>query len=76
MNRCEDEQKEGGYEDDRKLEKKGRERERERDGGGESRCKIHGEHLSRNIYESVAGNETDAEERGGRNGRERAARLE
>lgn len=34
MNRCEDEQKEGGYEDDRKLEKKGRERERERDGGG------------------------------------------
>lgn len=34
MNRCEDEQKEGGYEDDRKLEKKGRVRERERDGGG------------------------------------------
>lgn len=41
-----------------------------------SRCKIHGEHLSRNIYESVAGNETDAEERGRNNGRERAARLE
>lgn len=39
MNRCEDEQKEGGYEDDRKLEKKGRERERERDGGGEEREK-------------------------------------
>lgn len=56
-----------------------REKEREMGGGGrerESRCKIHGEHLSRNIYESVAGNETDAEERGGRNGRERAARLE
>lgn len=59
--------------------KRQRERKRERWGGGrerESRCKIHGEHLSRNIYESVAGNETDAEERGGRNGRERAARLE
>lgn len=51
-------------------------RERERASDSESRCKIHGEHLSRNIYESVAGNETDAEERGINNGRERAARLE
>lgn len=33
MNRCEDEQKEGGYEDDRKLEKKA-EREKEREMGG------------------------------------------
>lgn len=42
------------------------------------REKINKEHLSQNIYESVytAGNETDAEERGGKNGRERAARLE
>lgn len=64
MNRHAHEQKEGEWMKDRK----GRERE--------SRCKIHGEHLSRNIYESVAGNETDAEERGGKNGGERAARLE
>lgn len=55
---------------DRKLEKA------EREGERENRCKIHGEHLSRNIYESVAGNETDAEKRGGKNGRQRAARLE
>lgn len=69
MNRCRDEQKEREGDERQKLGK-GRERERE------SRCKIHGEHLSRNIYESVAGNETDAEERGRNNGRERAARLE
>ena len=35
MNRCEDEQKEGGYEDDRKLEKREREREREKEREGE-----------------------------------------
>lgn len=68
MNRCADEQKEGEWMRDRKLEKAERERE--------SRCKIHEEHLSRNIYETVAGNETGAGERGGKNGGERAARLE
>lgn len=70
MNRRRNEQKEREGMEDRKLEKG------ERASDSESRCKIHGEHLSRNIYESVAGNETDAEERGRNNGRERAARLE
>lgn len=55
---------------------KGRKLEKAERGKKESRCKIHGEHLSRNIYEAMAGNETDAEKRGGKNGGERAARLE
>lgn len=44
----------------------------------ERKKKINKEHLSQNIYESInmAGNETDAKERGGKNGGERAARLE
>lgn len=69
MNRRADEEKEGERMRGRKLEKAERERE--------CRCKIHGEHLSRNIYETVAGNETDAEERGGEKmAEQRAARLE
>lgn len=62
---------EGEWRTDRKLEKP-----RGGWGRGGSRWKIHGEHLSRNIYESVAGNETDAEKRGGKNGRERAVGLQ
>lgn len=65
---CADEQKE--RED--KGEKVGKANERE---GGESRCKLYGEHLSRNIHESVAGNDTDAEKREG-NGEQKAARLD
>lgn len=70
MNRHVDEQKRRrGVEEGQKVGKATGRR-------GESRWKIHGEHLSRNIYESVAGNETDAEKRGGKNGRERAVGLQ
>lgn len=51
---------------DRELEKAMKESKRV------SRCKIHGEHLSRNIYESAAGNETDE----GRRRKKKDARAE
>lgn len=67
MNRREDEQKEGEWEKGGKLEKGERDRAR---AGVRFMESTYPE-----IYESVAGNETDAEKRGGKNGRERAAGL-